>query len=146
MHPAIIKGHTHRFTAPEGRPEVVTLFVREDNEDGFQMLRSAWEAEQAEVGMLLAGAKLHLGMAVAVHPVVNLMVADLPEDFDPVFTARSFRCSKRGAVLRVEAFIPRSPNGLRIWVEQPIVAGFAAAFAASVAEIEKKAREAGVTL
>lgn len=146
MQPAIIKGHTRQYTAPVGRPEVATLFVREEVVDGHPVIRSAWDAEQKEVGLLLAGAKVVLGIVAEVHPVVNLGVTDLPDDFDPVFTARRFRCPTRGNVARVEALVCAPPEHIRFWAEEPIVVGFGDAFASAIASIEARAREKGIRI
>lgn len=146
MQPAIISGHTHRFTAPADQPEVRTLFVRADRVEGLQMLRSAWEVEQSEVGLLLAGAKVHLGINAQVHPVVRLDVADLPDDIEPVFTARRFACPDRGHVLRVEAIVAAKPLPIRVWSERPIVGGMGPAFLEAVEEIEATCRGKGIEL
>jgi hypothetical protein len=146
MQPAIIQGHNRTFSAPSGCGGVGTLFVRAETDDGLYLLRSAWEAEQGEVGFLLAGAKLHLGINAQIHPIVNLRVSDLPEDFQPVMTARRLNCPARGPIARVEAIIPHPPHGLRIWVERPILDGFAAAFVEGVVAIVEQARERGFDL
>ncbi len=147
MNPAIIANHNVRFTAPPGRPDVVTLFVRSEVVGGIQMLRSAWSVEQAEAGLLLAGAKVLLGIGAEVHPVVNLTVADLPEDFEPVITARRYHCADRGMVARVEGVFPCPPFGLKVWAERPIEEGkFSAAFAEAMEGVETMARETGIKL
>lgn len=146
MQPAIINGHNLRMTAPDGHPDVQTLFVRQEVEAGVAMLRSAWECEQGEIGLLLAGAKVLLGIAVPIHPVVRIDVADLPEEFEPVFTARRYQHHEKGWVARIEAVVPSPPHGLRLWVERPIVAGFPAAFEAGMEAIVQLAREKGVNL
>jgi hypothetical protein len=122
------------------------LFVRAEVVNGLPRLLSAWEVEQHEAALLLAGAKVHLGIVSASHPPVNLSVSDLPESFEPVVTARRFHCPVRGQVARVEALFALAPAGLRIFAERPIVAGFAVAFASALEAVEKLAKERGCDL
>ena len=146
MQPAIISGHNRRFTAPAGLDEVQTLFARIEEVGGVHFLTSAWDVEQGEIGLLLAGAKLHLGINAPAHPIVRLAVADLPNLFSPVMTARRIECPDKGSILRVEAILSAPPLGQRIWVERPIVDGFAAAFASAIEAIEEQASARGLTL
>lgn len=151
MQPAIINGATEAPGQPKGWDSersgaVSALFIRREVDGGVPWMRSAWDAEQKEIGLLLAGAKVVLGVAGVQHPVVNMRVAELPDDFEPVITARRYKCPNRGAVARVEGIFALPPDGLRVWSECPIVSTFADAFAAAMAECEKFARDAGVRL
>lgn len=78
------------------------LFIRLDVEQGVPFMRSAWEASPEEALVLLAGAKVILGISGNRHPVVNLGVAQLPVDFAPVSTARQFVALDGTAAIRVD--------------------------------------------
>lgn len=151
MQPAVISNHTHQPGKPEDWNEkehghVAALCIRAEVVSGVPFMRSAWETEPNEAAMLFAGAKVHLGVAGTQHPVVNLSVRDLPDDFDPVVTARRFHCPQRGLVARVEALFPHPPGGLRVFAERAVVSGFTDAFASALEAIEKLAKERGINL
>jgi hypothetical protein len=78
------------------------LFIRVDIEQGVPFMKSAWEAEPEDALLLLGGAKVILGISGNRHPVVNLGVAQLPEDFAPVVTARQFAALDGTAAIRVD--------------------------------------------
>lgn len=151
MRAAVIAGFTACPGAPAGwdpaqQGHCQALPIREDVVNGVTFMRSAWETEAHEAALLFAGAKIHLGVSAAVHPVVNLAVRDLPDDFEPVVTARRFRCPIRGQCVRVEALFPKPPEGLRIFAERAVVSGFTDAFASALTAIETLARERGCAL
>lgn len=118
------------------------LFVRRDVENGVPFMRSAWEVEAAEAAMLFAGARLTLGVAGVQHPVVQLQVADLPPDFEPILTARRFTDLKGNPAVRVEMLFPCA-GGRRVFCEVAVTDRLAFAVADGIERIEQLARHEG---
>ena len=107
MRPTRIANHTHAFSPPkdwdaETAGHCGTLFARAEVVDGVAYMRSAWETEHHEAGLFLAGAKMVLGIAGQGHPVVHIALAQLPEDFEPVLTARHIIGPSGQRAVRVE--------------------------------------------
>lgn len=107
-------------------------------------MRSAWEVDQGEAAMLYAGARLTLGVAGEQHPVVQLGVADLPEDFDPVVHARRFLDPGGQPCVRVEMIYPHN-GGSRAFATLAIGTSFAEAVALGIQHIEDFALKNGWT-
>lgn len=78
------------------------LFIRPETIEGVPFMRSAWEADPEEALLLLGGAKVILGISGNRHPVGNLAIDQLPEDFQPVMTARPFAALDGTQAIRVE--------------------------------------------
>lgn len=117
------------------------LFVRREDVAGVPFMRSAWEASPADAGLLLAGARVHLGVAGLTHPVVQLSVGDLPPDFEPVVTARRFTAPSGTPMVRVEIVYP--PDGRRGYSSVPVLLGLADAVSVGIQHIEQMARKEG---
>lgn len=117
------------------------LFVRRELIDGLPYMRSAWEVTPQEAGLLLAGARLTLGVSGHQHPVVQMGVAELPPDFEPVVYARRFTDPKGTAMVRVEMTFP--PDGRRGYSSVPVLGRLCDAVAAGVEHIENMARKEG---
>lgn len=95
MKPVVIEGYTHVLGAPpnwdqDSNGRCAALHVRAEVINQVPFLRSAWETEPTEAAMLLAGARLVLGVAVPVHPVVHLEVTEVPDDIAPTLVATQF--------------------------------------------------------
>lgn len=117
------------------------LFIRPETIDGIMYMRSAWEMDAHEPLMMLAGAKLILGIAGNVHPVVNMGVDTLPQDFDPVVMARHFTTPTGEAAVRVEMlFAPSHRATVSVMINGDT---FPAAVAIGITSCEKLARSEG---
>lgn len=117
------------------------LFVRRENVEGLAFMRSAWEVTPVEAGLLLAGARLTLGVSGNCHPVVQLGVAEIPPDFEPVVYARRQTSVTGEAQVRVEMAFP--PDGRRGYSTVPVLGRLCDAVAAGVEHIELMARKEG---
>lgn len=120
------------------------LFVRHDVVAGIQFKRSAWDAESGESIMLLAGAAVVLGVNAKRHPVVNMGVSELPEDFEPVVQARRFTTPSGAAAVRVEMLFPFE-GGKRAFANEIVSGSFAEAVGRGVTRVEEFARSQGWT-
>jgi len=120
------------------------LFVRRELIDGVHYMRSAWEVDHGEAALLYAGAKLTLGVAGQQHPVVQLGVADLPDDFEPVVHARRFTHTDGRPCVRVEMLFPHE-GGQRAFANVHVDGTLADAISTGVTQIETFARKQGWT-
>ncbi len=121
------------------------LFIRRETLDGINYMRSAWEVDGVDVAFLLGSASLTLGVSGSCHPVVQLGVSALPDDFEPVVSARRYNDPQARACVRVEMLFPYE-NGKRAYADVLIGdAGFAAAVALGISQIEGYARKNGWT-
>lgn len=118
------------------------LFIRREEISGVHFMRSAWDAEANEAHLMLAGAKLVLGVAGHAHPVVHMTVGDLPSDFEPVMTARRFSDLHGKAMVRVEILYPHA-GGRRGFCEIEVEHSLAEAVAVGIVRVETLAREKG---
>lgn len=134
---------------PDWKPDEAghcsALFVRREQSGGMPMMRSAWEVDDNEAIMLFAGGRLTLGVAGTCHPVVQLGVADLPDDFEPVVHARRFTAPDGRPCVRVDMLF--SANGPRRAYAQIALGdgGLAPAIALGVEQIEQFALKNGWT-
>lgn len=145
MNPVRIEGATIALGAPdvwdeEQHGRCSTLWVRSEVDGGLPFLRSAWEVSPSEVGLLLAGAKVHLGVCAKAHPVVNLGLGPIPEDFEPPLIVE--RTVHHGAAaIRVSMFFP---NAQRVWAEAYVGPdGLGAAVKLAVDQVEERAKQEG---
>lgn len=143
MNPARIDGATIALAAPcdwqeDEHGRCSTLWVRRDiSADGLAFLRSAWEVNAEEALSILGGAKLQLGIAGSSHPVVNLGIGPLPEDFTPPLIAEQVICDGVRAV-KVQVLFP---NRQRVFAAVSIGEdGLGAALKMAVDEIAGFAR------
>lgn len=121
------------------------LFIRREQIDGVHYMRSAWEVEHGEAAFLYAGARLTLGVAGQQHPVVQLGITDLPDDFEPVVHARRFTHTDGRACVRVEMLFPHE-GGQRAFSSVSIGdSTLAQAVATGINQIEAFARKNGWT-
>lgn len=118
------------------------LFVRREQVEGVAYMRSAWEVETSEAAMLLAGAKLTLGVAGHQHPVVSLRVGELPADFEPVVIARQYTDTAGRACVHVEMVFSEG-NGQRGYSNVLIGDNLSEAVALGITQIEELARKQG---
>ena len=93
MIPARISDSTFRAVPPgdwdsAGQGECGTLHVRVDGESdtAIGFLTSAWEPNGDEIGALLAGAKIEIGISAPRQPVMRVGVGKPLDDFPPVWT------------------------------------------------------------
>jgi hypothetical protein len=124
MKPAVIEGSTHALGAPhkwdqEANGRCTVLHVKAEVIQGIGFLRSAWEPEEADPGLLLAGARMVLGIAGSpdqnnqiAHPVVHLALTDVPEDIPPTLTARQFVQPDGSQALHVEMIFGPGKRGV----------------------------------
>lgn len=120
------------------------LFIRVDQSDGLTYMRSAWDVQHDETLHLLAGAKMVLGISGIQHPVVNMAVDQLPEDFQPAYTVRQIVTLGGIAAARVEGLYPAKGRPQRIFVEEPIdAAGLSITVGRAIDKIEELARKNG---
>lgn len=120
------------------------LFIRREMIDGVPYMRSAWEGELPEALSLLAGAPVHLGVQGTDHPVVQLGLGPLPEDFTPTLVARRFTTIANQPAVRVEMLFPHG-GGRRGWVEVLIESTLPRAIAKAVTLLEQLAVKEGWT-
>lgn len=143
MNPVRIEGATIPLGKPEGWDEgeaghCSTLWVRPDIDGGLPFLRSAWEVTVNEIGLLLAGAKVQLGVCAKQHPVVNLGLGPAPESYLPPVVVQQTAHHGCPAVMVLMFF----PCGQRVKSEATIGAdGLGAAVKLAIDEIENFARE-----
>lgn len=124
MKPAVIENSTHSLGAPqswdqEANGRCGVLHVKAEVIDGIGFLRSAWEPEEPDPGLLLAGARMVLGIAgrpnehgQIAHPVVHLALTDVPEDVPPTLTARQFAEPDGSQALHVEMIFGPGKRGV----------------------------------
>lgn len=128
---------------PEKNGHCGGLFIRPEEIGGVQFMRSAWEAEPNEAALMMAGAKLIVGISGNVHPVLHLGVDQLPEDFEPLATARKIVAMDGQAGVRVEMLFCHG-GGKRGFIELPLEGtSFAKAVADGIEQIEAMATERG---
>lgn len=127
---------------PERHGHCSALFIRRECLDGVAYMRSAWEGEGIEPMLLLAGANVHLGVQGVEHPVVQLGLGPLPDDFQPTLTARRFVDLQGHPHVRVEMLYP-ALGGRRGWCEVLIDGTLADAISIAVTRIEALARKEG---
>ena len=147
MNPAKIDGDA----IPLGKPgnwsdddhgRCATLWVRLDVDNGVPFMRSAWDVEAEEAGWLLAGAKMQLGICGTSHPVVNLGLGPIPEDFAPPLTVQQMIQPDGARSARVTMYLP---SRMRIFAEARIEdGGLGAAVAVAIHEIEAFGRREGL--
>lgn len=119
------------------------LFVRREQVDGVHYMRSAWDVEHSEAAFLYAGAKLTLGVAGLQHPVVQLGVSALPDDFEPVVHARRYTDTRARPCVRVDMLFPHG-GGQRAYSNVLVGEdGLAPAVALGIEQIETFARTHG---
>lgn len=146
MMPAKIEGESRPIGKPKGWDQAkdghcATLHVRDQQIGGLAFMISAWEAGPLEPGYLLAGANVHLGISAPIHPVVNMGVGPVPEDFEPVYTIKPVPHPDAKKVIRVMRFSPKGPIYADAFVGG---AGIADAFGKAVAAIEEYAAANGL--
>ncbi len=124
MKPAVIEGSTHALGAPqnwdqEDNGRCAVLHVKAEVIQGIGFLRSAWEPDDTDPGLLLAGARMVLGIAGVpngdnqiAHPVVHLAITDVPEDVPPTLTARQFAQPDGTQALAVEMIFGPGKRGV----------------------------------
>lgn len=128
---------------PETSGHCAGLFVRRENIGGLPFMRSAWEVDAIEAAYLLAGASIGLGVQGHQHPVVNLGVLPLPDDFEPVIYSRRYTAPDGRPCLHVEMLI--AADGPRRIFSNVLIGdnGLAPAMALAVEQIEQLARTRG---
>lgn len=120
------------------------LFIRRETIEGVEFMRSAWQFEQAEAALLLAGSSLLLGIAGDRHPVVHFAIDSIPEIFPPVQTSRLFYAPDGQSCVRVEILYCKA-GGRRAFCEVEITDHYpyAKAIAHGIERIEELARREG---
>jgi hypothetical protein len=147
MLPVRIEGDATRLGAPHDWNDADhgrcgALWVRLDSVDGLPFMRSAWEPEADEAGLLLAGAKVHLGICGTSHPVVQVGIGPLPEDFLPPLTVEQAVTPEGVKSVKVAMFVP---GGQRITAAATLgTDGLGPAVALAIGEIETLARAEGL--
>jgi hypothetical protein len=110
MRPARIENHTSCIGKPANWDELSpdrdcgALFVRKEVEHGIQFLKSAWEPSTAEIGMMLSGSMIVLGVSSPEHPVINMSVLPQPDEFTPPYVVRRVFNDQGVEFVRVEVF------------------------------------------
>lgn len=146
MTPARIEGDAFPLGKPanwndDENGKCSTLWVRRDVDQGVPFLRSAWDVDSDEAGWLLAGAKVQFGLCVPQHPVINVGLGPIPEDFAPPVTVQQIIKPNGGRATRVTMFLP---NRQKIFAEAWIGdEGLGAAVKFAIDEIEALARREG---
>lgn len=124
------------------------LHVRFDHHPGGTFMTSAWRPEADEIGWMLAGANIHLGISAPRHPVVNLGVAAPPSDGEPVWTIMPAADLNGSPSVLVTMYDPRAGftrRGGTIWIQVEVKnGGLAASAAQAIAAIQAKAKELGL--
>lgn len=118
------------------------LFIRRETVNGSPYMRSAHEVEPHEALCMLAGAHLTLGIQGVEHPVVQMGLAHLPEDFEPVMIARRFTTETGRKMVRVEMMFAKG-NGQRIYANEDVDGTLADAVSTGITRIEALARIQG---
>jgi hypothetical protein len=130
--PARIEGTTYPVGQPENWTEAThgpcqALHVREDDEGGLRVMRSAWEVESDEAGWLLAGANLQIGISAPRHPVVMMGLGPTPLEGQPVYTIRLITSLRGEPGVHVAMYAPKAglatKTGGKVWAEAAIVGG-----------------------
>lgn len=120
------------------------LFIRREEIAGVAYMRSAWDVEHGEATLMFAGAKLTLGISGSCHPIVQLGIAELPPDFEPVMTARRFTSPDGIAWVRVEMLFAHA-GGRKAFCEHPVEGKLADAVKSAIIKIERLAKREGWT-
>lgn len=120
------------------------LFVRREEIDGMNYMRSAWEVDPAEAALLYAGGSLILGVAGNCHPVVHMEVVAPAPEFDPVVHARRYTAPDGTDCCRVEILFPHE-GGRRAFAVVKVTGRLADAVAEGIELIEALARSEGWT-
>lgn len=152
MNPVIIPDATSVLPAPanwdsESNGRCGALHVRSEVIDGVQFLHSAWEPNTDEIGAMLVGAKVLLGVTPVrtgessySHPVVHLGTLETPAEAPPAITIRQFATLAGEPCIRVEMFCPKGKTFLDVAMANETLAS---ATAFGVAECEARARLEG---
>jgi hypothetical protein len=120
------------------------LFIRRQTLGSVAFMQSAWEVEPTEAERLFAGAKIVLGVAGQMHPVVHMLVDGLPDDFDPVVTARRTTQPDGTPAVRVTMLFSHR-GGRRGYATVTILTNLADAVAIGIEAIEGLAAQEGWT-
>ncbi len=101
---------------PDKHGRIGGLFVRREIIGGIHYMRSAWELEEEEALLLLAGGQQIIGVQGHEHPVLHLGIQPPPEDAQPVYVSR--RTVGTSGLLggRVDAVYPHG-GGRRCYAE-----------------------------
>jgi len=148
MRPTRIKGAEPKplGAPPDWKPEVHgscgALFIRRDKHDGVDFMTSAWEVESKEAALMFAGAAITLGVSGSAHPVVQLVVGQLPDEFDPVVLARRVTSPSGEPFVKVEMLFAHG-TGKRAYCTSPMPGTFAQALVDGVKLCEDLARNEG---
>lgn len=152
MRAGVLAGATVPLGAPKNwDPErdgpCDVLHVRVDHEQAGTFMTSAWVAEPDEIGWLLAGGHVQLGVSAPSHPVVRMGVTAPPPESPPVYTiTQAVQMTGKPAV-RVTMYAPRqglTRRGGTVWCEIEIQDGnLPAATAEAMRLIQRKAAELG---
>lgn len=118
------------------------LFIRRELIDGIPYMRSAWEVEATEAALLFAGARMTLGIQGTEHPVVQMGLTPLPDDFEPTVMARRFTHVSGTPCVRVEMLFAHA-GGRRGFCEVKVDGTLADAVSEGVTRIEALARREG---
>lgn len=117
---------------------------------GIPFMRSAWEAEADEALCLAAGASLVLGIAGVIdpprysHPVVNITIDGLPDEFQPPVLARRIPMLNGAPAAQVDMIFPNHGSPRRGMIQVYLEGrGFAHAVAFGIEQIEALARVEG---
>lgn len=110
MRPVRIEGTARPLGAPknwrDSSGHCGELFIRDENISGVHFMRSAWEPDSDEIGWLLAGAKIQLGISAPQHPVVQVGIGPCPETAEPVYTIRHITSEHGEPGIRMTMYIP----------------------------------------
>lgn len=98
---------------PETHGNCAALFVRLDDDNGLRFMRSAWEPTARDVGMMLAGSPVNLGICAPLHPVVQVDVPEPEGAVDPVMTMRPVVGPRGERAVRLDMFF----TGVHLYVE-----------------------------
>lgn len=147
MNPVKIEGDAIRLGAPRDWSDAdhgrcSALWVRIDSVDGLPFMRSAWEPDADDAGLLLAGAKVQLGICGTTHPVVQLGLGPLPEDFIPPLTVEQAITPEGLKTVKVVMFVR---GGQKITAAATLgTDGLGPAVALAIGEIETLAAAEGL--
>lgn len=123
------------------------LHVRVDQQEGCTFLTSAWVAEPDEVGWLLAGGHVQLGVSSPAHPIVRMGVGAPPPESPPVYTITQAAELDGKPSVRVTMYAPRqglTRRGGTVWCQIEVKDGdLPAATAEAMRLIQRKAVELG---
>lgn len=147
-----IADSTHALAAPSNWDEdksgrCQTLHARLEEVDGVMFMRSAWEADASEIGWMLAGSRIVLGVTPIKtetgisHPVVHMGILPPPEDSAPAFTIRQFTNLKGVTICRAELFCRAGSAYAEIEMHGATIVEAAAA---ALHKVDELAREGGL--